>query len=123
MSMHASRQLNVCDIKYLMHPPSVGLHLISQYEYAKREGVPHSTFAQLKAAIVSLCPPEVQCVEPIAMLHELVWRKRREEEDRLLRPIFQACYFLFLSVYLADRWRDHRRSMIILIGPRLTVSV
>jgi hypothetical protein len=85
---------NTCDIKYLLlQLPTPGLlHNIAEYEYAIAPGVRHSSFEELRAAVRSYCPHGYRCLEPIAMLHELVWCMRRDEEDRLLRPIYQEEY-------------------------------
>jgi hypothetical protein len=82
---------NVCAVKYLLPPRTPGLHNIGEYEYARVEGVQHGSFEELKAAVRAHCPAGLRCVQPIALLHELVWRMRLDEEDRLLRPLYEVC--------------------------------
>ena len=83
---------NACDIKYLLPPQTPGLHYIEEYEYARVEGVHHGSFEELKRAVFAHCPSGLQCVQPIALLHELVWRNRGDEEDRLMRPLYEPDY-------------------------------
>ena len=86
---------NSCEIKYLSDPPTMGLHYLSDYEYARRN-IRHSSFAELQAQVVAHCPPGFECVVPMALFHELVWQMRKDEEDHLRRPIFEVKYNSFL---------------------------
>ena len=78
--------------------PKINTHTLEQYEY-KKTIFEHSSYEHMVSQVKALCPPEFQCVYPVALHHEIIWTLGKEQ-DKIYRPIDAVDYDLI-------NWRRH----------------
>jgi hypothetical protein len=88
--------------------PKEALHNLQDYEFAKAE-TSHSTFQELVNEVHRKCPAGYECIDPVALHHEVVWESSLRlhasgshyviEHDQLRHAIDEAEYALL-------KWTD-----------------
>ncbi len=68
--------MNVCKVKYICLSDIPGLTRIMPRDFERKTCyVHHASFEGLHNEVFSHCPPGFQCIEPIALRHEVLWSK------------------------------------------------
>jgi len=91
---------NKCVVKYvnpeLHFNETSSLHVPADFEVGSFE-IEHSSYEDLHNKAFKSCPKGYECIEPIALRHEVLWRSSRDrntttEEDHLVHAIEQGEY-------------------------------
>ena len=93
-----------CTVKYIHMKdgiPKDTLHNLEDYEFAKAD-VAHASFQELLDAVHGHCPDHYECVDPVALHHEILWESSLRlnpagthyvvEHDQLVHAIDEAEY-------------------------------
>ncbi len=89
---------NKCIVKYVnpnLHLNETSLHVPADFEVGSFE-IEHSSYNDLHDNAFKNCPKGYECIEPIALRHEVLWRssgdRNTTEDDHLIHAIEEMEY-------------------------------